>query len=184
MRIAHSPSTATTTYSTIAPAVSVRVRFLMVVALAALADLLTKALATSLLGDGDSVRLSSRLAFMLVYNTGGAGGVMIGPYTWALNILVTVVAIVMIARVVTPLAAVDGRATLALGLVTGGAAGNLASMLAGPAGVADFVAVRLSQSMSIVLNVADLMLWSGAVMLLPVVVRLVGLVWAERTQAR
>ncbi|MBL0169745.1 MAG: hypothetical protein IPP90_03295 [Gemmatimonadaceae bacterium] len=48
-------------------------------ALAASVDLLTKALAAGLLGDGRAVALTERFALMLVYNTGGAGGVTVGP---------------------------------------------------------------------------------------------------------
>jgi signal peptidase II len=159
----------------------VRARFGVLAALAASVDLLTKALATGLLSDGRSMLFSDRLGLMLVYNTGGAGGLMIGPYTWALNIIVTLGAILMVTRIVAPLAAVDPRATLALSLVTGGAIGNLASMLAGPEGVADFLAVRIGDATTIVMNGADLLLWSGALMLVPVVARLVRAVRSERS---
>jgi lipoprotein signal peptidase len=87
----------------------------------------------------------------------------------------------MVTRIVAPLAAVDPRATLALSLVTGGAIGNLASMLAGPEGVADFLAVRIGDATTIVMNGADLLLWSGALMLVPVVARLVRAVRSERS---
>lgn len=157
-----------------------RKRFLLLAAFAVSVDLVTKALATSLLSDGRAVSLTDRLAFMLVYNTGGAGGLMVGPYTWGINVIVTLIAITMVVRIVEPLAAVDSRATLALGLVTGGAAGNLASMLTGPEGVADFLAVQLGDAVTIVMNGADLLLWSGALLLVPVVARLVKAVRAER----
>ncbi|MBL0169744.1 MAG: signal peptidase II [Gemmatimonadaceae bacterium] len=93
----------------------------------------------------------------------------------------TLAAIAMVVRIVSPLAAVDPRATLALGLLTGGAFGNLASMLTGPEGVADFLAVQLGDSATVVMNVADLLLWGGALLLVPVVVRLVSAVRAERS---
>jgi signal peptidase II len=159
---------------------SVRSRFFMLAGLAASFDLLTKAIATGLLHEGHAVSISDRLAFMLVYNTGGAGGAMVGPYTWGLNVAVTLVAIAMVVRIVTALAAVDPRATLALGLVTGGAFGNLASMLTGPEGVADFFAIQLGDHATIVMNVADLMLWSGALLLVPVVINLLRAIRAER----
>ena len=161
--------------------VDVRARFGVLAALAATVDLLTKAVATNLLNDGRAVLLSERFGFMLVYNTGGAGGLMIGPYTWALNVIVTLGAILMVTRIVVPLAAVDPRATLSLALVTGGAMGNLASMLAGPEGVADFIAVRIGDATTIVMNGADLLLWTGALMLVPVVMRLVRAVRSERS---
>lgn len=148
--------------------------------LAAAADLLTKAIATAFLSDGRLIEVTSSTALMLVYNTGSAGGASIGPYTWAINVGVTTAAILMIMRIVTPLAAVDSRATRALALVSGGAFGNLASMLAGPEGVADFLALDLPNGATIVMNVADLLLWGGAVMLLPVVARLIAAVRLER----
>ena len=160
----------------------VRARFLLLAAIAASADLITKALATGLLRDGNTVSISDRLAFVLVYNTGGAGGLMMGPNTWGINVAITSLAILMVMRIVVPLSAVAPRATMALGLVTGGAVGNLASMLAGPNGVADFLAVRVSDSTTMVMNGADLLLWSGALCLVPVVTRLIGAVRAERAE--
>src|SRR5215212_2913250 len=155
--------------------------YLFVAVLAASADLLTKFVAVGLLGDR-TVELFGRLSLMVVFNTGSAGGVMIGPYTWQLNVLVTLAAIVLISSVAKPLIAVDGRAAIALGMVAGGAAGNLASMLLGPNGVADFLALRLSGDRTIVMNVADLSLWLGALALAPVVVSLFQAIRAERAQ--
>jgi lipoprotein signal peptidase len=57
-------------------------------------------------------------------------------------------------------------------------------MIAGPEVVADFIAVQISESSTRVMNVADLWLWGGALMLAPVVVRLVTAVRAERRHAR
>lgn len=155
-------------------------KFAVMASVAAAVDLLTKSIATGFLSDGHVEMIGSKLAFMLVYNTGGAGGFMVGPYTILINVLVTIAAIAMVARVVGPLASIDARAVPALALVTGGAFGNLASMMVGPAGVADFIAFDISDSTTIVMNVADLLLWTGALMLIPVVARLVRAVLAER----
>lgn len=159
---------------------SVFAKFLSVAVLGAAADVVTKALASNLLTDGRIQPLTDRLSLMLVYNTGGAGGVTIGPFTGFVNVLVTLIAIAMVVRIVKPLAAVDSRSVMALGLVTGGAIGNLASMLFGPKGVADFLALRLTNTTSIVLNFADVLLWTGALLLVPVVLHLVSAVLAER----
>ena len=184
MRTASQPAVSRTISAFVSASSGVRARFLVFAALAASVDLLTKAVATSFLSNGDMVSISEKVAFLLVYNTGGSGGLMIGPYTWALNVIVTLAAIAMVTHIVTPLSAVDPRATVSLGLVTGGAFGNLASMLTGPAGVADFLAVDVSDDLTIVMNVADLLLWTGAALLIPVVVRLVLAVRAERAAAR
>lgn len=143
-------------------------------------DLATKQLVTATLGDDRVFPLFSRLSLMLVYNTGGAGGIMVGAYTWHLNVVLTVLALGLITSVASALIAVDRRAVLALGLVAGGAAGNLSSMLAGPEGVADFLALHLSPSLTVVMNAADLALWTGALGLAPVVVSLINAIRLER----
>ena len=155
-------------------------RFVSLAVAAALTDLATKAIAASLLGDGSVIGLTKRIGLMLVYNTGVTGGASLGPLTGAVNVITTSVAIAMVVWIVRPLAAVDPRATTALALVSGGALGNLASMLAGPSGVADFLAVRVAGTATIVMNVADLLLWGGALMLVPVVLTLIRAVRAQR----
>ncbi len=149
-----------------------------IAAAAGLLDWATKTLAVNFLTDHTQV-LSNHFALMLVFNQGGAGGMSLGPYTWLINVGVTAMSVLMISMVVGPLAKVDRRASLALGLVAGGAIGNLVSMIAGADGVADFLAIRFTDS-AIVANVADLALWSGAVLLVPVVRRLLLAIRAER----
>lgn len=142
-------------------------------------DLATKEVAVRALGD-QMVGLGSRFSLMLVWNLGAAGGVQVGPLTAGLNVLVTLLAIGLVATVVRPIAALDRRAPLPLGLVSGGALGNLLSIVAGPEGVADFLAVRLSADTTIVVNVADLLLWTGSLLLVPVAMRLLQAHRAER----
>ncbi len=143
-------------------------------------DLVTKEVATRALSDGHMVPLSDRVALMLMYNTGTAGGFSIGPFTFALNVIVTLAAILMVLKIVKPLSAIDPRTNVALGLVTGGAMGNLLSMIAGPAGVADFFAINIGSGTTVVMNLADLLLWTGAALLIPVVARLIHLTRLER----
>lgn len=147
---------------------------------AASIDWLTKFIVVNLLGEGGGVPLWERFSLFVTYNTGSAGGVMVGPSTWHLNVLVTGIALALITGVVRQLALVDRNGAKALGLVAGGALGNMASMLFGPEGVADFFAIRLSNETTIVMNFADAALWTGAVMLLPVVVRLMEAIRAEK----
>lgn len=157
-------------------------RFAGIAMLAAAIDLLSKEVAVRQLGEHGFYALSERLALMLVWNTGAAGGVSLGPSTWIFNVIVTVLALGLVMSVVKPMAAVDPRATMALGLVSGGAIGNLASIVAGPVGVADFLAVRLTPELTMVANVADLFLWTGAAALIPVGATLVRLVRQERAE--
>lgn len=148
--------------------------------LATALDLVTKQVAVSSLADGRVVPLLERMSLMVVFNMGSAGGVMIGPYTWQLNVLVTMAALALITMVAPSLIAVDRSARLSLGLVAGGALGNMASMLFGPKGVADFLALHLDNDVTIVMNVADLELWIGALLLVPVIITLVRAIRAER----
>ncbi len=159
------------------------VRYSAVALGAAAIDWTSKAVVFAALGVGGSAPLTGPFSLHTTFNTASAGGVSVGPYTWHLNVLVTFVALLMITTIVRQLAAVDARSACALGLVTGGALGNMGSMLIGPFGVADFLALDLSPSTTIVMNVADLALWSGALLLLPVVARLIKAIRAERRQA-
>lgn len=144
----------------------------------ALLDWMTKALAVAYL-TGNTKLFGDRFALLLVYNTGGAGGYSWGPHTWIFNVCVTALAIVMISVIVGHLGRIDRRAPWALGLVAGGATGNLVSMVAGADGVADFLAFRFRET-AVVANVADFGLWGGAVLLVPVVQTLLRAIQLER----
>ncbi len=149
---------------------------------AAVADLASKFAMSRALVPGDVHPIVGRFSLLLTYNLGGAGGVTVGPYTWHVNVLVTALALTLISAIVRQLAQVDPRSSVALGLVAGGAIGNMASMLFGPAGVADFLAIRVSPETTIVMNVADAALWGGALLLVPVVKRLAAAIRAERRE--
>lgn len=152
--------------------------FLIVAGTAAMLDASSKLLAVKALA-GSSFPFGERFALMLVYNEGAVGGFSWGPYTWLINVCLTSVAVTMISFIVVHLAKIDRRASLSLGLVAGGAVGNLASMLQGGNGVPDFLALRFSES-AVVCNVADLALWSGAILLVPVVSTLLQAIRVER----
>lgn len=157
-------------------------RYLGIAVAATATDLMTKEAAVRLLGNTGFVTITDRLSFTLVWNTGTAGGLMLGPGTWFLNILITVLALGLVLSVVRPMAAYDARSTMAMGLVSGGAIGNLLSMVAGPRGVADFIGVRLTEDTTMVANVADLFLWSGALLLVPVGMTLYRMAKVERAR--
>ena len=55
---------------------------------------------------------------------------------------------------------------MALGLIAGGAIGNLVSLLVSPAGVVDFIAIQRADGAGIVLNVADIGAYAGVAMLM------------------
>lgn len=152
--------------------------YLAVAAGAGLLDWVTKLMAVSFLPENARM-FGDRFALLLVYNKGAAGGISWGPYTWLMNVCVTAFAVIMMSIIVTHLAKIDRRAAWALGLVAGGATGNLVSMLAGAEGVADFLAFRFGDS-AVIANVADFALWGGALVLVPVVRNLVRAIRTER----
>lgn len=170
-------ATNTDTANTLTFVQTVRV-YLAFAGAAALADGATKLLAARELAE-HTVPFGSRFALMLVYNTGGAGGMSWGVHTRLINIGLTALSVLMITAIVGPLAKIDRRAAVALGLVAGGATGNLCSMLTGPSGVADFLALRLGER-AVVCNVADLALWGGAILLIPIVRSLLRAIRTER----
>lgn len=163
---------------------SLRRRFFGIALTAMTVDLATKAIAVRGLGETGYIPITDRFALTLVWNTGAAGGVSMGPFTAPLSVIMTLLAIGLVLTVVRALANIDPRAVLSLALVTGGAMGNLASVIGGPVGVADFLAIHLWSDITIVANIADLFLWSGALLLAPVALTLVGRAREERAQAQ
>lgn len=139
------------------------VRFTAVMVLVAGLDLLTKEIATLALGGG-VVPIAGPLDFALVRNRGSAFGISLGTYTWQLNTIATVMALGLAAIAVRSLSAVDRLAPIALGLIAGAAAGNLASLLVPPAGVTDFLSLRLGTQGRLIMNLADIAAYSGLAM--------------------
>jgi lipoprotein signal peptidase len=139
------------------------VRFTAVMAIVAVLDLLSKEIATAALSGG-VVPIAGPLDFALVQNRGSAFGISLGAYTWQLNAIATVIALGLATVAVRSLSAVDRLAPIGLGLIAGAAIGNLTSLLVPPAGVADFLSVRLSESARLVMNLADIAAYAGLAM--------------------
>lgn len=135
-----------------------------VAALVAVGDWLTKAAAARLV-TADSHVFSERLRLAVVHNDGTAFGWSAGTYTWQLNLVLTIGAIILMVPVANQLARIDGAAPRALGLIVGGAIGNLASLLLAPAGVVDFISISTGASSELVLNVADVAAYVGLAMI-------------------
>ena len=132
--------------------------------LVAAGDWLTKAVAARFVG-GEALVFSDRFRFAVVHNDAGAFGLSAGPYTWQLNLALTLAAIILMLPVARDLARIDEGAPRALGLIVGGAVGNLASLILSPAGVVDFIAISYGAHSSLVLNVADLAAYVGLAMM-------------------
>lgn len=148
--------------------------FFPLVLIVALLDLATKALAVAGLG-ADPVGVGGPFALHLVYNTASAGGVSLGEQTRAINFMATGIVVGLLVMLVPTLARLDRRAPAALALIAGGGLGNLVSLGASPHGVPDFLAVRSGAGWW-ALNVADVALAVGLVLLGRTVLVLVGLV--------
>lgn len=134
-------------------------------AVVALGDLVTKQLAVLWIGSLEP-GVSSAVRFGVVHNDKGAFGLTVGNYTWEVSLALTLAAIALIVPVAKDLSGIDERAPMALGLVAGGAIGNLVSLIVSRAGVVDFIAIQRADGAGIVLNVADVAAYAGVVMLM------------------
>lgn len=125
-------------------------------------DVLTKSLVESRLPEGESVRLIPGILFIThTTNTGGAFGISTGtPWLFGLVSSAVVLVIIWNARLVG-----SRWRAVSLGLILGGAAGNLIDRLSGgldfSGRVVDFIDVRVWP----VFNLADSAVVVGAVML-------------------
>ena len=148
--------------------------------LVALGDLMTKQVALLWIGALEPRATGAAIRFGVVHNDKGAFGLTAGNYTFEVSLALTLAAIVLIIPVARDLARIDERAPTALGMIAGGAIGNLVSLLLSPAGVVDFIAIQRADGAGLVLNVADIGAYAGVVLLM----RTTGLVIAEIRRKR
>ena len=103
--------------------------------------------------------------FTLAYNPGAAFSMSLGPYSRYIFggfAVVAVVALWHLNRKTTP---VEWVKSLALGLASGGAAGNLIDRIRSPLGVVDFIDIGYNNIRFWTFNVADSAVSVGAVLL-------------------
>lgn len=111
------------------------------------------------------------LRFTLTYNTGAAFSTSLGDYSrWGFSIMATIVLIVLL-RSLRSVEAQDRWQSTAIGLICGGAVGNLIDRLRHAQGVVDFIDVGLGDLRFWIFNVADMGVSVGAVMLLMTMLR-------------
>lgn len=157
--------------------------FAVCAAAVAVADLTSKQLAAAMLGEQGDVPIplfGPGVHLAVVLNDQSAFGVSLGPYTWHINLVLTVVALVLATMLCRSLAALDSWAPAILGLIAGAATGNLVSLIVSPQGVLDFIAVRRGHGREIVFNLADVAAVLGVVLL----VRTVWAVWRAMVMKR
>lgn len=105
---------------------------------------------------GDVVRLT------LVYNPGAAFGLYAGPQSRWIFMGLMIVAMIFLARLYRETPEDDGIRALALGLVMGGAVGNLVNRIWSTRGVVDFLDVGIGSHRWPTFNVADIGVSVGA----------------------
>ena len=129
-------------------------------------DLVTKLIAeaTLLRTPGVSV-FGDWFQLRLVYNQGAAFGLHVGPYSRWIFFAVALVAVFVLARMSRSAPVGDRFRQLALGLVAGGAAGNLIDRIRSSRGVVDFLDVGVGALRWPTFNVADIAVSCGAIAL-------------------
>ena len=116
------------------------------------------------------------LRFTLVYNPGAAFGLHLGQYSRWIFMVLTLIALVILARLYQTTRSGDGMRVFSLGLVCGGALGNLIDRIRSTVGVVDFIDVGLADSRWPTFNVADMAVSVGAFLLAWVL-------WGEEAQS-
>jgi signal peptidase II len=130
-------------------------------------DVVTKAVAETSLAPrgvpreviGDWVRLT------LVYNTGAAFGISLGPYSRWLFLALAIVALVILGRLYRQTPDHDRFRIASIGLVCAGAIGNVIDRIRHPMGVVDFIDIGVGMHRWPTFNIADMAVSVGAFML-------------------
>ncbi|HMF86889.1 MAG TPA: signal peptidase II [Gemmatimonadaceae bacterium] len=130
-------------------------------------DLATKLIAVATLSPQHIPHeiLGNGFRFTLVYNPGAAFGLNLGIYSRWIFMALTIGALVILGRLYLATRQGDLVRTMALGLVCGGAVGNLIDRVRSPAGVVDFVDVGVGDLRWPTFNVADMAVSVGAFLL-------------------
>jgi signal peptidase II len=129
-------------------------------------DLITKFLAeaTLLRTPGVSV-FGDWFQLRLVYNQGAAFGLHLGPYSRWIFFTIAIIAVFVLHRMSRTSPPGDWFRQLALGLVAGGATGNLVDRIRSSRGVVDFLDVGVGALRWPTFNVADIAVSCGAIAL-------------------
>ena len=109
--------------------------------------------------------LGEWLRLTLLYNPGAAFGLSLGPYSRWLFTALTFGALVIMGALYRSSAPSDRTRPLALGLVAGGALGNLVNRLWSARGVVDWIDIGIGEHRWPSFNAADIGISIGAVLL-------------------
>lgn len=132
-----------------------------------LSDVVTKYFAHTLIAPYRPPReiLGDALRLTLVYNPGAAFGLHVGPWSRWVFLILTVIALAVLGRLYRETGPSDRRRALALGLVCGGALGNLINRIWSRAGVVDFIDMGIGDARWPTFNAADIGVSVGAFLL-------------------
>ena len=105
------------------------------------------------------------LTFTLLYNPGAAFGLHVGDWSRWIFMALTVGAVFVLTRMYRETAEGDAVKLTALGMILGGACGNLVDRIRSGQGVVDFIDVGIGDHRWPTFNVADVGVSCGAVLL-------------------
>ena len=130
-------------------------------------DLVTKLVAAATLAPQHVPHeiIGNHLRLTLVYNPGAAFGLHLGSYSRWIFMALTAGALVILARLYRATRQGDYLRATALGLVCGGAVGNLIDRIRSASGVVDFIDVGVGDLRWPTFNVADMAVSVGAFLL-------------------
>lgn len=129
-------------------------------------DFITKRVAeSSLLLHNPRAVVGKWVRLTLTYNTGAAMNVSLGAYSRVGLSIVAAVMIVVLFRMYRSARAGDVWQAVALGLICGGALGNLLDRLRSARGVVDFIDLGTTSWRFWTFNVADAAVTTGAILL-------------------
>jgi signal peptidase II len=109
--------------------------------------------------------LGDFMTFTLLYNRGAAFGLHLGEFSRWIFTALTVGAVILLTRMYQSAAAGDTVKVTSLGMILGGACGNLIDRLRSSQGVVDFIDVGIGEHRWPTFNVADIGVSCGALLL-------------------
>lgn len=135
--------------------------------LVVLSDACTKGTAVALLAPAHVPRpvLGETVRLTLLYNPGAAFGLYLGPHSRWIFLGLSLVALVVLWRLYRETAPSRVMRTLAIGLLSGGAVGNVFNRLWSQRGVVDFIDIGIGDLRWPAFNLADSAISVGAVLL-------------------
>lgn len=152
---------------------NVRPIFWLFAASVVVVDVYTKHLAVDQLTRGVPVRVVGEwLTLRLVYNPGAAFGIHVGQYSRWVFMVLALLALVVLGIMVSQTPPAQRFRLITLGLVCGGAVGNLIDRVRSARGVVDFIDVWIGNFHWPTFNVADMAVSCGAI-------ALAAILWSE-----